>query len=437
MTSANAATQLNQSCFCIGTDVAAARAELVHAFASANPSEGLTASHAHLFSDLSVFITNDQLAAMERVVRTVRAVASTSGWLQQALLQAPASAAIDPGFESAFTAHDFHMDTDGPRLIEINTNAGGALLCASAARNLQFRASAPIDCLQSPVILANVETVFVDMLVAPFQAKYPGRQLRRIAIVDDHPTQQYLYPEFLLFRDLFQQAGIDTVIADASTLVWQAGELLVDGLPIDAVYNRLTDFYLEATEHDALHQAWLSQNVLVTPHPHGHAMLANKRNLVRLTDADWLIGQGVDATKRQILLEGIPQCLSVSARDPDWWWEHRADWFFKPTCGYGSKGTYRGSKLTRRVFNEIMTDDYIAQRFVAPSLRRTRTSDSNVAADLKVDLRCFVHEDKIILVAARLYQGQTTNFRTVGGGFAPVFVPQFSRGPDADDCNCG
>ncbi len=29
---------------------------------------------------------------------------------------------------------------------------------------------------------------------------------------------------------------------------------------------------------------------------------------------------------------------------------------------------------------------------------------------------------KVLLVAARLYQGQTTNFRTLGGGFAPVFV---------------
>jgi len=25
-------------------------------------------------------------------------------------------------------------------------------------------------------------------------------------------------------------------------------------------------------------------------------------------------------------------------------------------------------------------------------------------------------------MAARLYQGQTTNFRTAGGGFAPVYV---------------
>ena len=194
MTRSDAATQLNQSCFCIGTDVAAARAELAQALASSNQSVALADSHPHLFSDLSVFITNDQLAAMERVVRTIRAVTSTPGWRQQALLEAPPTAAIDPGFESAFTAYDFHLDTDGPRLIEINTNAGGALLCASAARNLQFRESAPIDCQQSPVILANVETVFVDMLVAPFRTKYPGRQLRRIAIVDDHPTQQYLYP---------------------------------------------------------------------------------------------------------------------------------------------------------------------------------------------------------------------------------------------------
>jgi len=27
------------------------------------------------------------------------------------------------------------------------------------------------------------------------------------------------------------------------------------------------------------------------------------------------------------------------------------------------------------------------------------------------------------LIGARLYQGQTMNFRTAGGGFAPVFYP--------------
>jgi len=38
----------------------------------------------------------------------------------------------------------------------------------------------------------------------------------------------------------------------------------------------------------------------------------------------------------------------------------------------------------------------------------------------KVDIRNYTYEGEVQLIAARLYQGQTTNFRTPGGGFAPV-----------------
>jgi hypothetical protein len=38
----------------------------------------------------------------------------------------------------------------------------------------------------------------------------------------------------------------------------------------------------------------------------------------------------------------------------------------------------------------------------------------------KSDIRLFTYDGRILLSAARLYQGQTTNFRTPGGGFAPV-----------------
>jgi hypothetical protein len=41
---------------------------------------------------------------------------------------------------------------------------------------------------------------------------------------------------------------------------------------------------------------------------------------------------------------------------------------------------------------------------------------------MKADLRAYVYQAHVQLLAARLYQGQTTNFRTPGGGFAPVFV---------------
>ncbi|MBX9590973.1 MAG: hypothetical protein K2X43_16920 [Hyphomonadaceae bacterium] len=39
----------------------------------------------------------------------------------------------------------------------------------------------------------------------------------------------------------------------------------------------------------------------------------------------------------------------------------------------------------------------------------------------KTDVRLFTYDGHVLLAAARLYQGQTTNFRTPGGGFAPVF----------------
>jgi hypothetical protein len=45
-----------------------------------------------------------------------------------------------------------------------------------------------------------------------------------------------------------------------------------------------------------------------------------------------------------------------------------------------------------------------------------------VEQSLKYDVRCYVYDGQIQLGAARLYQGQTTNFRTAGGGFAPVRV---------------
>jgi hypothetical protein len=45
---------------------------------------------------------------------------------------------------------------------------------------------------------------------------------------------------------------------------------------------------------------------------------------------------------------------------------------------------------------------------------------------LKFDVRCYVYDGKVQWMGARMYQGQTTNFRTIGGGFAPVY-----RLPDA------
>lgn len=50
------------------------------------------------------------------------------------------------------------------------------------------------------------------------------------------------------------------------------------------------------------------------------------------------------------------------------------------------------------------------------------TEVDGVPADLKFDVRAYAYDGRVLLLAARMYSGQTTNFRTPGGGFAPVVV---------------
>ena len=107
----------------------------------------------------------------------------------------------------------------------------------------------------------------------------------------------------------------------------------------------------------------------------------------------------------------------VQPASEDELWANRKQLFFKPNSGFGSRGAYRGEKLTRRVFGEILQSGYVAQKLASPGERRL-----DEAVSLKYDVRAYVYDGKIQLMAARLYQGQTTNFRTPGGGFAQVKV---------------
>jgi hypothetical protein len=100
-------------------------------------------------------------------------------------------------------------------------------------------------------------------------------------------------------------------------------------------------------------------------------------------------------------------------------WAERKRLFFKPYAGYGSRGAYRGDKLTRRVFEEIIVGGYVAQSLVPPAERIAPTEED---VPLKFDVRNYAYAGEVQLLAARLWRGQTTNFRSADGGFAPVFV---------------
>ena len=239
-----------------------------------------------------------------------------------------------------------------------------------------------------------------------------------IAIVDDAPDEQYLSPEFRLAKALLEEHGFGAVIADANELLFDGKALLFQGRPIDLVYNRLVDFALGEPRHATLQAAYVGGNVVVTPNPRAHALFADKRNLTLLSDADRLKRWGLAQSHLDVLRTSVPTTVIVSPENADALWQDRRNLFFKPARGHGSKAAYRGDKVTRKVWTEILGREYVAQAYAAAGTRNVQLDEER--AELKVDVRLYTFAGTVLLAAARLYQGQTTNMRTPGGGFAPV-----------------
>jgi hypothetical protein len=414
------AETLNRDCDCSVVDVAMLGRNLDTTLGN-DLAASIRVTHPHLFSEVPVFIDEQPLREMQELIAAVFRVIELPGFRAAALAAAPAIAQVEPKARGVLHGFDFHVGEDGPRLIEINTNAGGAMLNVFALGAQPPCCPAADDLLSPQGKIAELEDEFVAMFRREWRLARGDAPLRTIAIVDDDARSQYLYPEFELFRQLFERHGIEARIADAAALTLREGRLWLDELPIDLVYNRVTDFYFEDPKHLALRDAYRNDAAVITPHPRAHALLANKRNLALLTDANFLRGIGAVDADMRTLARLIPKTVLLEG-DAERWWRERKQWFFKPAQGFASRGAYRGDKLTRRVFAEILQGGYVAQQIAAPGERRH--SCAGAAGAFKVDVRHFVYDGKSQLLAARLYQGQTTNFRTAGGGFAPVRKPR-------------
>ena len=353
--------------------------------------EALLAERPHLFSAAAVPVAAADLARMAELIAAVERVVALPQWQEK--LGGSGTATVAAG---AFMGYDFHLTDAGPQLIEINTNAGGGLLAA---------------------LQAGRDDV-LDAYVAMFRAECGAKALKALAIVDERPQSQYLYPEFLGFQRLFERHGIAAVICDPTDLLLCHGSLWFEETRLDLVYNRVTDFALAQDANVVLKEAWLQGAAVVTPNPRHHALYADKKNLVALTDDGLLAGWGVDEATRRVFAAGIPHTERVDPAQADDLWARRKQLFFKPAAGFGSRAAYRGDKLTKRVFEEILAGDYVAQALALPSTVAVEVDGE--MTELKADLRNYAYRGAVQLVAARLYQGQTTNFRTPGGGFARV-----------------
>jgi hypothetical protein len=361
----------------------------------------------HVISPLELKLPKSVYANAEAAIRAFYNVSRTTQYQQ--LLEVPTGMAVAPAKNnSVLMAYDFHTNEQGECfLVEINTNASGYLM--SSLMEMTHKSAAP----GAYRPLADLRSSFEEEL------KLQGISGSvSAAITDVDIPNQKMYSEFLMYRDLFRGWGWDADFCDAKDFT-PAGET-AGGRKIGLIYNRATDFYLEEPAHKGLRETYLGGKVCVTPNPREYWLLADKQRLVQFTQPGFLEKAGAsDRDKEAIQKVLIPTYDKSAWASEDAIWAERRSLFFKPKRSYGGKSVYRGESVSRRVFERLMQEDILIQRF-QPAARVPADDPRSVLNNWKFDVRFFVYAGAIQLVAARIYQGQVTNFSSPMGGFTLV-----------------
>ncbi|MBE0575470.1 MAG: hypothetical protein IH613_06180 [Desulfuromonadales bacterium] len=367
-----------------------------------------------LHENLSLAVVELPAAALRRMLELLRLLDRMSrcpAYRAEVYPQVPEVARFDPGHDAVMMCYDFHLAGDMPRLIEVNTNAGGGLLAY-----LAHDPSLPIEPVSLKVTLKErLLQTFADE-IRQFSGGSKTRP-ERIVIVDDEPTEQFLYPEMRAFADLFNAWGVAADIVDPRQLQVSADGVRFDGQPVDLVYNRHCDFYLESEVMAGLRAAYLGRKVCLSPNPHAYGLLADKRRLVLWSDPVKRADFSLSAAEQALLDKTLPASSLLSDLDLQQVWTVRKQKVFKPVDSFGSRGVLLGEKISRKRFNELPAATTLVQDLVPPSL-----TDVPGNEPMKTDLRLYAYRDRALGVTARLYRGQVTNMRTPGGGFARVKV---------------
>lgn len=309
----------------------------------------------------------------------------------------PDAARVDPGMPSVLMGYDFHLTTEGPKLIEINNNAGGLYI----EEEKRWLPQPDI-----PQLLGTLESRLLGMFPQAWQA---------IAIMDEDVADQYMYPEMVAYAELLRSDGRQVFIVTPEDITAQADGLYIEGVRLDGIYNRHTDFYLESEQLQHIRNAYFYGQVMLTPNPRSYALLGDKSRMV-----DWwhpgLIENCFDSHELQMVHEIVPEIHLLCEVGQEDAWKGRNNWVFKPAARHGGKGVLVGKSVSRKRFDEMDPATTVMQQYVPAS-----TIEIGGEA-FKFDVRLFMHGENLIAIAGRAWQGQVTNFRADGSGWTMLAV---------------
>ncbi|MBL7556664.1 MAG: hypothetical protein JNM24_12660 [Bdellovibrionaceae bacterium] len=305
----------------------------------------------------------------------------------------------DPGNKSLFMSYDFHLSSDSkPKLVEINTNAAFLTLghYLYSAHGLSTGTEFKIE---------DLKECFTNEL------KLQGKDISRprVLIVDEKPKEQKLFLEFLIVQELLQSFGWDCSIDDVANYEKHS---------VDIVYNRYTDFYFQEPVAQKMRTDFLNRTTCFTPNPFEYFLLADKQRMIDWTQDGFWENLDLSEVQSARIQNVLPKTISFKPELKEEIWSQRKNLFFKPKNSFGSKQSYKGASVSKKVFEDVANENFLAQELLPAPEVLMETPDG--PQNFKFDLRCYAYCGQLQLVIARVYQGQVTNLKTKWGGFAPI-----------------
>ncbi len=356
----------------------------------------------NLISDEVVQIENSDYQIMLRTIEAFEKLRANKTYISFVEKSHPISE-FDPKNYAIMMSYDFHVNKDGVKLIEINTNAAFSHV---------------VDWLYQ---IKNIPTLyekenFVEQLKKDIfqELQFFGNKpsIQNIGILDDEPKKQAAYFDFLFFKKAFQKLGWETFIGDPRDFQFDGKALTFDGQPVDFVYNRCCDFLFEDPKNSHLKEAYLKKASLFSPNPHEYNLLANKQRLIDITVPGFLESIKLEPKFIDCFNQVIPKTIELNESNSKVIWNSKKQYFFKPKNLFGSKAVYRGSSISHKKFNSLIDQNFLAQEFVAPGIHD----------EFKFDLRIYTYRNNPYFIVSRLYKGQVTNLRTPDGGLGFVSI---------------
>ncbi len=350
---------------------------------------------------------------------------------------------IDPGYDqvSPTSRLDSFLTDEAYSFVELNGESPAGIAYADSATEI-FKTLPVMERFMERYEVTGFEgrPKLLEVLLSCWDEFCGGKADRKpvIAIVDlkGLPTQK----EFELFRDYFEAAGYDAVIASPDELDFDAGRLYLGSLAIDVVYKRLlvNEYLPIMDQHPALLDAYRAGAICMVNSFRGKlvhkkaifAVLTNERYEHLFNDAELAaIRENIPWTRRFREEETMNRGGEIDL--VRWTRENAHKLVLKPNDDYGGQGIFIGWNSTPEEWDEaiqtaLVNGDYLVQERVStakeefPMVFGGGMERWSMIEQL-VDLDPLLFNGVVGSAFTRLSSSELANV-TAGGGMVPTFI---------------